>query len=380
MLPSCRRPPAGGISRSRSKTDALPAFHRTRAARHDHQALSGKIAQRLQLLDQRAINNAVDATNYILWEMGKPTHVFDLDLLEGGKLVVRLARDGEKLKTLDGVERKLTTEDLVVADAKKPVGLAGVMGGFDTMITDATKNILIESAWWDPATVRKMAQAPRPAHRRLAPFRARRRLRIDVGLNEPCGRTDPEFRRRHAGGRCRSMWCGPPRPGAGRAEHVGGKPHSRQGSYPQEVVRILSRLGFETTPGRQEAARNSKCTIPSWRLDVEREIDVIEEIARIYGYDNFPNTLPAFAGAVIEQPEATSDAKLRTSSLALGYNEAVSLTFISQKMRRPSRGPIRCAGESAERRSQRDADLARPRHAQHAGAQPESRHRQRAVV
>ena len=117
-----------------------------------------KIAQRLALLDQRPINNAVDATNYVLWEIGKPTHVFDLDLLEGGMIIVRFARPGETLRTLDGVERKLTTEDLVVCDAKKPVGLAGVMGGFDTMITEKTRNILIESAWWDPATIRKASK------------------------------------------------------------------------------------------------------------------------------------------------------------------------------------------------------------------------------
>src|SRR6266481_4106644 len=116
------------------------------------------IARRLQLLDQRPISNAVDATNYVLWESGKPTHVFDLDLLEGRRLVIRRAQAGETLKTLDGVERKLSNEDLVVADAKKPVGLAGVMGGFDTMITEKTKNILIESAWWDPVTVRRMSK------------------------------------------------------------------------------------------------------------------------------------------------------------------------------------------------------------------------------
>src|SRR5208283_2608302 len=97
-------------------------------------------------------------TNYVLWEIGKPTHVFDMDLLEGGELIIRKARGGEKLKTLDGVERTLSSEDLVVADAKKPVGLAGVMGGYDTMITEKTKNIVIESAWWDPVTVRKMSR------------------------------------------------------------------------------------------------------------------------------------------------------------------------------------------------------------------------------
>src|SRR6202020_1988499 len=94
----------------------------------------------------------------VLWEMGKPTHVFDMDLLEGSRLVIRKAKNGEKLKTLDGVERTLDAEDLVVADAKKPVALAGGMGGFDTMITDKTRNILIESAWWDPVTVRKTSR------------------------------------------------------------------------------------------------------------------------------------------------------------------------------------------------------------------------------
>src|SRR5229473_2130464 len=117
-----------------------------------------KVARHLRLLDQRPISNAVDATNYVLWEIGKPTHVFDMDLLEGGRIIVRKARDGERLKTLDGVERKLTSEDLVVADAKKPVGLAGVMGGYDTMITEKTRNILIESAWWDPVTIRKASR------------------------------------------------------------------------------------------------------------------------------------------------------------------------------------------------------------------------------
>ena len=116
------------------------------------------VVKRLELLGSRSINNAADATNYALHELGHPTHAFDLDLLEGGTIIVRRARAGEALKTLDGVDRKLTTEDLVIADAKKPVALAGVMGGFETMITEKTKNVLIESAWFDPATVRAMAK------------------------------------------------------------------------------------------------------------------------------------------------------------------------------------------------------------------------------
>src|SRR5437868_12267854 len=116
------------------------------------------IVKRLASVDQRAINNAADASNYTLWEMGHPTHAFDLDLLEGGKITVRRARAGETLKTLDGMDRKLAPEDLIIADANRPVALAGVMGGFDTMITEKTRNVLIESAWFDPAAVRRTAK------------------------------------------------------------------------------------------------------------------------------------------------------------------------------------------------------------------------------
>ena len=145
------------------------------------------IVKRLELLGSRSINNAADATNYAINELGHPTHAFDLDLLEGGTIIVRRAREGETLKTLDGVDRKLTAEDLVIADAKKPVALAGVMGGFDTMITERTKNVLIESAWFDPCDGAPHGQAPRHAHRRLASFRARRRLRHHAAGLRSCG-------------------------------------------------------------------------------------------------------------------------------------------------------------------------------------------------
>src|SRR5436305_3588103 len=117
-----------------------------------------KIASRLALVDQRSINNAADASNYTLWEMGHPTHTFDLDLLVGGKIIVRRARPGETLKTLDGTDRKLTPEYLIIADANTPDALAGVMGGFDTLITEKTKNVLVDSAWFDPVAVRKTAK------------------------------------------------------------------------------------------------------------------------------------------------------------------------------------------------------------------------------
>src|SRR5580700_9210295 len=289
-----------------------------------------KIAQRLTLLDQRPINNAVDATNYTLWEMGKPTHVFDLDLLEGGKIVVRKARDGEVLKTLDGVERKLTSEDLVVADAKKPVGLAGVMGGYDTMITEKTRNILIESAWWDPVTVRKMSR--RHGLHTDASHRFERGADFESTVLS-CDRV-AELILQSGGGElvgglvdvvARRLDQAPLALHLSEVRRILG-----ENLEAAEILRILRRLGFELIP---EPGEDLEFTVqvPSWRLDVEREIDVIEEIARLHGYDKFANRLPAYVGAVVELPDAEKEARLRSSLLALGYDEAISLTFISHR-------------------------------------------------
>src|SRR6266436_1206913 len=289
-----------------------------------------KIASRLALLDQRPISNAVDATNYVLWESGKPTHVFDLDLLEGRKLVIRKAHPGEMLKTLDGVERKLTTEDLVVADAKKPVGLAGVMGGYDTMITEETHNILIESAWWDPATIRKASK------RHALHTDASHRFERGADFESTIVSTDrvAELILASGGGKLTGDVIdvvvgardqAPIVLSISEVHRILGKALSVE-----EILRILTRLGFEFTAERHDGEEFT-VTVPSWRLDVEREIDIIEEIARLHGYDRFPNTLPAYAGAVIELPDAAKDARLRTSLLGLGYNEAVSLAFISSE-------------------------------------------------
>ncbi|HYK48625.1 MAG TPA: phenylalanine--tRNA ligase subunit beta, partial [Terriglobales bacterium] len=288
------------------------------------------ISSRLTLVDQRPINNAADATNYTLWEMGHPTHVFDLDLLEGGKILVRRAFSGETLKTLDGVERKLTPEDLVIADSKKPVALAGVMGGFDTMITQKTRNILIEAAWFDPSTVRKASRRfglhTDASHRfeRGADFEATTLAcdRVAALILESAGG-------RASGDRidsvARQVDLAPVALHLSEVHRILGEKLETN-----EIFRILKQLGFELMPERG-GDPDFTVHIPSWRLDVEREIDVIEEIARLHGFDKFSNTLPAYAGAVVEAPDAEKDAKLRASLLALGYNEALSLTFISHQ-------------------------------------------------
>ena len=287
-----------------------------------------KIVSRLALLDQRPISNAVDATNYVLWESGKPTHVFDLDLLEGRKLIIRKARAGETLKTLDGIERKLTTEDLVVADAKKPVGLAGVMGGYDTMITEKTRNILIESAWWDPVAVRRMSKR----HGLHTDASHRFERGADFESTVPSTSRVAELILQSGGGElvggvidviARKLDLAPVELDRREVKRILGEELSDV-----EISRILTRLGFVLMAGHESAYL---VHIPSWRLDVEREIDLIEEIARLHGYDKFANTLPAYAGEVVERADAAKYGKLRTSLLALGYHEAISLTFISKE-------------------------------------------------
>lgn len=287
------------------------------------------LAHRLELLDQRSINNVADATNYVLNEIGQPTHAFDFDKLEGGKIIVRRAKDGEVLKTLDGVDRKLTPEDVVIADAVKPVALAGIMGGEASMITDATQNVLIESAWFDPVFIRRTAR--RLGMHTDASHRYERGA--DYGMTPlACDRV-AELIQQTAGGE-----VGPMLDVVARKVEFPKIPlhHSEVirilgADIPNaEIERIMRRLGFGVSSGNSVNA-DFVVHVPSWRLDVEREIDLIEEIARIYGYLKLPSTLPSFAGAVVELPTAKKNAAMRRKLLALGYNESISSTFISHE-------------------------------------------------
>jgi phenylalanyl-tRNA synthetase beta chain len=309
-----------------------------------------EIAERLTLLEQRPISNAADATNYVMWAYGHPTHAFDLDLLEGNKIIVRRANDGEVIKTLDGVERKLTKDDLVIADAKKAVGIAGVMGGFDTMITAKTKNVLIEAAWFDPSSIRRTSR--RLGMHTDASHRFERGA--DWGFTAVANDHVAKFILDTAGGtlgaQVDAIAREVKRPAlALRRSEV--KRILGQAIAAAEVERILRRLGFGVTSGRStvtmavargpasgtggahaaiaEEPADFSVQVPTWRLDVEREIDLIEEVARIYGFDRFPNTLPAFSGGVQELPYERHENRLRADLLALGYNQAISLSFIS---------------------------------------------------
>ena len=295
---------------------------------------TGLVAERFRLLEQKPISNAVDATNYCTLAIGQPTHVFDLDKLEGG-IVVRRARKGEKLVTLDGVERTLDPDDLVVADEKKAVGLAGVMGGLESAISSTTKNILVEAAWFDPGTVRRSSKRhilhTDASHRfeRGADFNAPpvasalvSRLVLEAGGHIDGKLVDviiPEAQARTAD-------RVPIRFRSSEIQRILGPTEDPAGISSAAAESILSGLGCGLTG---TAPEQFDVQLPSWRLDLEREIDLIEEVARVYGYNRFRTTLPAFAGSVVELPWAEKEAAVRRTVLALGWNEAISSTFCS---------------------------------------------------
>ena len=286
------------------------------------------------LLEQKQNSNAVDATNFAWLAMGQPTHVFDLDKIEGG-IVVRRARQGERLKTLDGVERVLDPEDLVVADEAKALGLAGVMGGWDTMITAETKNVLVEAAWFEPMAVRRTARRhglhTDASHRfeRGADFNAApvasalvsQILLVNGGWLE--GQLVDV---RVADLEARTANRKPIALALSEVRRILGTTVDEEGITAATVEVVLRALGCELAPAGEAAWL---VTLPSWRLDVEREIDLIEEVARVYGYNRFANTLPAFGEGVRSLPWAESEAAVRRTLLSAGFHEAIASTFCS---------------------------------------------------
>jgi phenylalanyl-tRNA synthetase beta chain len=290
------------------------------------------------LLEQKQISNAVDATNFAWLAMGQPTHVFDLDKLEGG-IIVRRAKKSEKLKTLDGVERVLDPEDLIIADHAKPLGLAGVMGGWDSMITAETKNVLVEAAWFDPVAVRRTARRhglhTDASHRfeRGADFNAAEIASaivssILLGNNEMGGGwiegelVDVRVPAIEA----RTANRAPIVLELSEVHRILGATVDAEGITAATVEGVLTALGcgLQKTSGAAWLV-----TLPSWRLDLEREIDLIEEVARVYGYNRFANTLPAFGEGVRALPWAEKEAEVRRVLLAAGFHEAIASTFCS---------------------------------------------------
>jgi phenylalanyl-tRNA synthetase beta chain len=281
---------------------------------------------RLEAIGLRPINNIVDVTNYVLWELGQPLHAFDLQKLGEATIRVRTAKAGETLTTLDGEERKLTEEMLVIADGSNPVALAGVMGGLDSEVTDSTRDILLESAYFDPASVRRTARAlgmhtdashrfERGADPEICAYAAERAaaLMVEVAGGEILtGVLDVYPTRRNP--RVVPLDTDRLRAFAGA-------------EIPDEAIeRWLRGLGCGI-----EAPQNGawSVTVPSWRyLDLELTEDLYEEAIRLYGFDNIRSTLPALEGADGQTTEGHRlGLKIRQYLAASGYLETINFAF-----------------------------------------------------
>ncbi len=316
------------------------------------------LRRRLEALGQASINNVVDATNYVMLELGQPMHAFDLDRLAEHRIIVRRANKGEKLRTLDGVERTLSPDFCVIADAAQSVAIGGVMGAANSEIGAATTNILLESAWFEPIAVRRASKS--------LGLRTEASMRFERGadpeMSELASRRCAALIHELAGGEILAgvidVYPGrrnPPALQLRRQELL----RVMGADVPDnEVQAILSALGFQPRRADQPAATQNapqavwECCQPSWRQDVSREIDLIEEIARHHGLDKFPARLHASKQPAARLPHAVAEDRLRERLIGLGYREITCIPLINEEedalFRAPGITPVRVQNPLAE--------------------------------
>ncbi|HWZ54256.1 MAG TPA: phenylalanine--tRNA ligase subunit beta [Candidatus Acidoferrales bacterium] len=295
------------------------------------------LRQRLEAIGQNSINNVVDITNYVMVELGHPLHAYDLDKLSERRIVVRRSKPGEKLRTLDGAERTLAREMCVIADGARAVGIGGVMGGAETEISFSTRDILIECAYFDPIVVRRTSKAL--GLRTEASYRFERGA--DPEMAELASRRAAELIQRVAGG---EILAGAidiyPRPEPLRKIKFTREELLRvMGAdiSDRDIEEILGALGFH--PVRVDGNRGSSgslvaewdCRQPSWRRDVTRGIDLVEEVARHYGYEKFPPRLPPAKLPAHPLPHAEAQERLIERLVALGYQEIVAIPIVDSE-------------------------------------------------
>ncbi|MEG1610903.1 MAG: phenylalanine--tRNA ligase subunit beta, partial [Bilophila sp.] len=295
-----------------------------------------RIRHRLHAVGIRPVSNIVDVTNLILMELGQPLHAFDRDKLAGRQIEVSLAHDDERIVTLDGQERILKSTDLLIRDGVKPVALAGVMGGLETEITDSCRNVLLETAVFRPGTIRKTA-------RRLA-LSSESSYRFERGVDQ----VGSVYAMNRAASLMAAFSGGQVRTGVCRLE---------SGAWvapvaPFRVKRTVDLLGMDvdalfctdtltrlgcdiTMTGTPEQSATWQVTTPSWRQDLSREVDLIEEIARVKGMDTIPETLPA-VNRPLERfgvPESRFSflSRIKKWGSGLGLNEAENYSFVGHK-------------------------------------------------
>jgi len=288
---------------------------------------------RLQRAGMRPIDAVVDATNYIMLERGQPLHAFDFERIAGGEIIVRRARAGERLRSLDAVDRVLDADDLVIADARGPVAIAGVMGGEDSAVTAGTRVLLLESAFFAPGTVRRTSRRlALPSH---AAYRFERR--VDPAMVPEALDAVAALIVRLAGGRV----------APGIVEAAPGMEALVQSPVRLRPRRAVALLGTQIPRGemaRRLRALGTQCradgdvlsvTPPSWRGDLKLEEDLVEEVARVGGYDAVPTTLPeAVVSSGEESPERSWQRRARRLLVAEGLTEMVTLSLTDAESNR----------------------------------------------
>lgn len=281
----------------------------------------------IQAAGMRPINNVVDVTNFVMWEMGQPMHAYDYELLAGHAITVRRAQAGEKLTTLDGVQRSLTEDMIVIADATQAVGLAGVMGGLATEVTAGTKTVLLEAAAFHGPSIRRTSRALGLRSEASARFERG----VDVAAVENA--LDRAAQLLENMGACRVCpGVVDNYPGVALPRQIKLEPE-RINSFlgtaipAAQMLTILRRLEFNVTGTKPYIV-----TVPSWRSDVEGEADLAEEIGRLYGYDKIPATMPT--GVVRQGGESYEQQVydvIRKTMVAMGLTEVITYSFTNQQ-------------------------------------------------
>jgi len=286
------------------------------------------MVKRLEAIGVRPISNVVDVTNYVMFELGQPLHAFDFDKLQGRKVIVREARAGEKMVSIDGRERILRAGMLVIADGQRPVALAGVMGGADSEVSNSTTSLLLESARFDPLSVRKTARAL--AMKSDSSYRFERG--IDPTLAERASLRTAQLILQTAGGELLSGMVA-----AGASGYQPKRLTLRLARLRQllgtdfpvsQVMDGLTRLGL--LPAQK--GETVEVQIPSHRLDLNIEVDLIEEVARVIGYDKIPLRDEISIRLAPKQPDEATIGTIRESLIAAGYFESLTFSFVSDAL------------------------------------------------
>ncbi|HQU91308.1 MAG TPA: phenylalanine--tRNA ligase subunit beta [Pyrinomonadaceae bacterium] len=291
------------------------------------------LVDRLEAMGERSINNVADITNYAMLELGQPMHAFDMDKLAGNRIVVRRARSGEKITTLDEAEREIDDSMLMICDAEKPVAVGGVMGGLNSSITDATTNVLLEVAYFDRANIRQTSRKLGLATE--ASYRFERGVDIE-NLKRASDRATQLIIELAGGQAGEFIDVYPNRQEVKEVESadisVATKRLSSLDVPIEECVRILSALGI--TPRLESdgsSVSSTTFTIPTWRHDIAIEEDLVEEVARHAGYENIAEELPPAFGAGEYQPSELRKKSFRQGLSDVGFDEAIGYSFIDTK-------------------------------------------------